>query len=89
VRRDIASALNVIRSLDEKNNVRDNAIAAEGDVEPDSERERFLQLALDRQLAQLIDYLRRNYFYCIYCGVQYRDPADLANCPGATREEHD
>lgn len=37
----------------------------------------------------LTKYLRKTYFYCIWCGVKFNDEDDLRdNCPGSTRNDH-
>ena len=45
--------------------------------------------AKDR-LELVLDYLRRRYAYCFWCGTQYNDEDDMAtNCPGPDEESHD
>ncbi|XP_012521549.1 G patch domain-containing protein 11 [Monomorium pharaonis] len=37
----------------------------------------------------LTRYLRKKYFYCIWCGTKFNDEDDLRdNCPGSTRNDH-
>lgn len=36
----------------------------------------------------LTEYLRKTYYYCIWCGVQYTDEKDLQDCPGPERDLH-
>ncbi|XP_011638535.1 LOW QUALITY PROTEIN: G patch domain-containing protein 11 [Pogonomyrmex barbatus] len=37
----------------------------------------------------LTKYLRKKYFYCIWCGLKFDDENDLRdNCPGSTRNDH-
>lgn len=37
----------------------------------------------------LTKYLRKKYFYCIWCGMKFNDEDDLRdNCPGSTRNDH-
>ena len=41
------------------------------------------------KLVACLEYLRRRYFYCLYCGCAYNDDKDLANsCPGALSDDH-
>lgn len=48
------------------------------------------ELEVDEQLEILTNYLRKQYFYCLWCGTTFTDEPDLAaNCPGQTREDHD
>jgi hypothetical protein len=43
----------------------------------------FVRLALARA------YLRSQYFYCLYCGVEYSSGEELeSKCPGETEEDH-
>ncbi|KAH7288498.1 hypothetical protein KP509_31G028600 [Ceratopteris richardii] len=54
------------------------------DVEDESEEEIELQDLLD-----LLQRLRTEYFYCLYCGCQYEShDALLNNCPGLEEEDH-
>ncbi|XP_076231726.1 G patch domain-containing protein 11 [Calliopsis andreniformis] len=54
--------------------------------EDDSEDE---DIPINEKLEILTKYLRKKYFYCIWCGVAYQDEDDLRdNCPGWTRNEH-
>lgn len=47
------------------------------------------QLSNLEQLDILTKYLRKTYFYCIWCGVKFNDEDDLRdNCPGNTRNDH-
>ena len=42
------------------------------------------------RLTLVLDYLRRKYAYCFWCGTQYEDDGDLAaNCPGPDEDAHD
>ena len=37
----------------------------------------------------LTKYLRKKYFYCIWCGTKFNDEDDLRDtCPGSTRNDH-
>lgn len=41
------------------------------------------------KLAMVLDHLRQNYHYCIFCGCQYSDAEDMStNCPGLQDEDH-
>lgn len=41
------------------------------------------------KLESLTRYLRKKYFYCIWCGMKCNDEDDLRdNCPGSTRNDH-
>ena len=45
--------------------------------------------AQDR-LTLVLDYLRRKYAYCFWCGTQYEDAEDMENsCPGPDEDAHD
>lgn len=42
------------------------------------------------RLTLVLDYLRRKYAYCFWCGTQYDDQEDMEkNCPGADEDAHD
>lgn len=54
--------------------------------EPENEDDK---LSTIEKLELLTKYLRKNYFYCIWCGATYDDDDDLKdNCPGSTRNDH-
>ena len=45
--------------------------------------------AKDR-LELVLDYLRRRYAYCFWCGTEYEDQDDMEqNCPGIDEDAHD
>ncbi|OBZ76435.1 G patch domain-containing protein 11 [Grifola frondosa] len=50
----------------------------------------FLRLGAKDRLELVLDYLRRKYAYCFWCGTQYDDDEDMeANCPGPDEDAHD
>ncbi|KAI0663047.1 hypothetical protein C8Q70DRAFT_931046 [Cubamyces menziesii] len=50
----------------------------------------FLRLNPRDRLTLVLDYLRRKYAYCFWCGTQYDDQEDMEkNCPGADEDAHD
>ncbi|KAI0829450.1 hypothetical protein BC628DRAFT_1314988 [Trametes gibbosa] len=50
----------------------------------------FLRLNPRDRLTLVLDYLRRKYAYCFWCGTQYDGPEDLeSNCPGEDEDAHD
>uniref|UniRef100_A0A0K0FA31 G patch domain-containing protein 11 n=1 Tax=Strongyloides venezuelensis TaxID=75913 RepID=A0A0K0FA31_STRVS len=61
-------------------------------VEEDDESFRLERLTEDEIfdcLENIVNYLREQYFYCIYCGCTFEDEDDLkSQCPGVTREKH-
>lgn len=47
------------------------------------------QLTLAEQVDVALKYLRSEYNYCVFCGCQYADEADmLGNCPGMNEDDH-
>lgn len=45
---------------------------------------------LERDVLEVVLYMRDKYFYCHYCAVTYRDENDLnTNCPGVRAADHD
>lgn len=49
----------------------------------------FLHSQLEEQVDTLMAHLRSKYFYCLWCGVQYKDAADLDDsCPGSSKDLH-
>lgn len=44
----------------------------------------------EEQLEMISEYLRSEYFYCLWCGITFSDFDDMfASCPGPTRADHD
>ncbi|XP_025907011.1 G patch domain-containing protein 11 isoform X1 [Nothoprocta perdicaria] len=47
-------------------------------------------LSVSEKLQLLTAYLRKEHFYCIWCGITYEDAEDLSsNCPGDSAADHD
>lgn len=50
----------------------------------------FLRLPAKDRLALVLEYLRRKYCYCFWCGTQYEDGDDMeSSCPGTEEDDHD
>lgn len=59
------------------------------DTEDDTDDSDEESLSNLEKLDILTKYLRKTYFYCIWCGVKFNDEDDLRdNCPGNTRSDH-
>ncbi|CAG2117105.1 unnamed protein product [Medioppia subpectinata] len=44
---------------------------------------------VEHRFKTINEYLRRKYFYCIWCGIQFTDSEDMdGNCSGDTRDDH-
>jgi len=63
----------------------------EEDVEEEEEDEEAVnEFTSEEMLEMIIDYLRAEHNYCLFCGIGFTDPEDRdANCPGPTRDDHD
>lgn len=63
----------------------------DGQVIEDFEHNEFEQLESMVKLIALNEYLREEYFYCIWCGAPVFENSDemRSECPGASREAHD
>lgn len=58
--------------------------------EEESDDDEYEKFMTEENLFKIIDYLRENYFYCLYCGFRATDNDDLnQNCPGPYRTDHD
>ncbi|EPX75269.1 RNA-binding protein [Schizosaccharomyces octosporus yFS286] len=56
----------------------------------DKEFHYFESLTELEKLSTVLLYLRRKYFYCLYCGFSYDNLEDLeTNCPGVYEDDHD
>lgn len=62
--------------------------AADDLDEEDLELDEFNELEIDEKLRRIVDYLRKEYYYCFWCKYRYPDE-DMEGCPGVTEEEHD
>jgi len=50
----------------------------------------FLRLPAKDRLSLVLEYLRRRYAYCFWCGTEYEDSEDMENnCPGTEEDDHD
>lgn len=100
--RDIQVARNAVRDLDEKAGkcektdlwpVIDQTPTLHHDpgVKYITEaQEGFNTLELEDQMDILTEYLRSNYLYCQWCGIEFEDENDMDNnCPGDDRRDHD
>ena len=53
------------------------------------EKEAFLLMDARGRLKNTVEYLRQAYSYCLWCGAQYANKAEMdAECPGEEEEEH-
>jgi len=63
---------------------KDDDVDEDDDVDKDDET-----LSNLEKLDILTKYLRKKYFYCIWCGIKFNDEDDLRDdCPGNTRNDH-
>lgn len=54
-----------------------------------AEQEEWFSMDVGTRMGLTMDYLRRKYFYCLFCGCQYDNAEDLAdNCPGLAEDDH-
>ncbi|KAI0676863.1 hypothetical protein C8Q78DRAFT_961715 [Trametes maxima] len=92
-----ADALRPLRTALDDADADADGEAEKGDLRkaPYSEEEleealQFLRLNPQDRLTLVLDYLRRKYAYCFWCGTQYDDQEDMErNCPGADEDAHD
>ncbi|KAH9894268.1 hypothetical protein C8Q73DRAFT_695078 [Cubamyces lactineus] len=90
-----ADALRPLKSSLDDVDAAANDEKAEARSSPYSEEEleealQFLRLNPRDRLTLVLDYLRRKYAYCFWCGTQYDDQEDMEkNCPGADEDAHD
>ncbi|WBW72696.1 RNA-binding protein, G-patch type, GPATCH11-like protein [Schizosaccharomyces osmophilus] len=65
-------------------------ILEEESTRMDEEFQYFESLTELKKLSTVLLYLRKKYFYCLYCGFSYDDLEDLEkNCPGIYEDDHD
>ncbi|KAI1661431.1 hypothetical protein F4813DRAFT_229135 [Daldinia decipiens] len=56
--------------------------------EEDPELDEFNALEVEERLKRLVEYLRKQYNYCLWCKCGYPDET-MEGCPGLTEEDHD
>ncbi|XP_030052264.1 G patch domain-containing protein 11 isoform X2 [Microcaecilia unicolor] len=62
----------------------------ENEEEEDTKDDEVEELSSLEKLEALTAYLRKEHFYCIWCGTAYQDNEDLlSNCPGDCSADHD
>nr|XP_033794812.1 G patch domain-containing protein 11 [Geotrypetes seraphini] len=62
----------------------------EEEEEEDAKDDEVEELTSLEKLEALTAYLRKEHFYCIWCGTAYQDNEDLlSNCPGDCSADHD
>ena len=50
----------------------------------------YSEFSPEEQLQIIIEYLREQYLYCLWCGITFSDCEDMSSaCPGISREEHE
>ncbi|KAI9067566.1 hypothetical protein FKP32DRAFT_1609307 [Trametes sanguinea] len=90
-----ADALRPLKSSLEDVDGDDEVEKTEARASPYSEEDleearQFLRLNPRDRLTLVLDYLRRKYAYCFWCGTQYDDQEDMEkNCPGPEEDAHD
>jgi len=69
----------------EKKLVEDDALYEEVD-----EEEEEIVYSNEEQLVMILEYLRSEYMYCMFCGIHFDSIEDMGeSCPGTTRQDHD
>ena len=63
-------------------------VQEEGEDDEDTELEEFEALEPGERLTRVLEYLRKEHYYCFWCKCAY-DDAEMEGCPGITEEEHD
>ncbi|KAI2467727.1 hypothetical protein F4781DRAFT_299923 [Annulohypoxylon bovei var. microspora] len=56
--------------------------------EEDPELDEFNALEVEERLRKLVEYLKKEHYYCFWCKCDYPDET-MDGCPGLTEEDHD
>ncbi|CAI4046946.1 hypothetical protein N7582_003945 [Saccharomyces uvarum] len=60
------------------------------DIIEDGELAALRELSIEKRITKLNILLRSEKYYCFFCGVRYKDEADLyEHCPGTNEEDHE
>ncbi|XP_076817375.1 G patch domain-containing protein 11-like [Clavelina lepadiformis] len=95
--RDLHKSQKACRELDENSSVKDplyafywpDSLKTEEELDDEEEPEEE-EYTLEEKLTLVTDYLRKEYFYCIWCASKFNDEDDLVkHCPGDTASAHD
>lgn len=79
-----------MKKLRQKNLKQEGKTESSDDSDEDSEDEGYDDLITEENQCKLIDYLRSQYKYCMYCAFTATSNEDLeANCPGPYKSDHD
>ncbi|KAG5637053.1 hypothetical protein H0H81_005965 [Sphagnurus paluster] len=82
-----ADALQPLENSEREN---ESALAETFSPELIDEASQFLRLQAQDRLRLVLAYLRDNYGYCFWCGMQFEDEEGMENqCPGPDEESHD
>lgn len=62
----------------------------EDEEPPEPQPDPYENVPPTEKLANILDYLKNQHFYCMFCAITYNDLSDFEkNCPGPNREDHD
>lgn len=51
---------------------------------------RSFKMKVRERLQRVLHYMREKYYFCFWCGAEYKNKEDLEiSCPGITEEDHD
>jgi len=70
--------------------LRQNKLLGDDEEEEEEEEEAGIVFTNGEQLEMVVEYLRTEHIYCVFCGISFYNPDDMGvNCPGPTRDDHD
>jgi len=81
-----------LRPLDDGEDIPTNTDSGNGPWPPDTidEAAQFLRLNPVERLSRVLHYLRAEYYYCFWCGTQYKSSDEMREeCPGPDEDMHD
>lgn len=61
----------------------------EVDPEDEDEEDPYASISTSEKLTQVLAYLKKQHFYCVYCAISFENLEDFdKNCPGPNRDDH-
>jgi len=61
----------------------------ENDTEEEDQEDPYASIPTHEKLSQLLAYLKKQHYYCIYCAISFENLEDFdKNCPGPNRDDH-
>ena len=105
LRRDLVKVRKICVDLDDRRDINANPLTGRflykeeeeendgddaSDIKMDIEQVPDLVIDCEKEMIDLLNYLRETHFYCVWCAVKYKNGEDLTKeCPGIEKRLHE